>query len=165
MDIDAELIKKMQNVVDNARAKIDKYGYTCISIGADLATPTFTYSVGFQRNYGEPDIILVGFDPNLAHSLIEEFANKLKSGHRFGHKNQKVSEIIQNFDVQIKPVPRYIASKAGKIAAALLPDPDKHKMNQMVLPDKSGLFSSDIGVDMPFAAGQDIHLLDTIEED
>ena len=164
MNIDAELIKKMQNVVDSARAKVDKYGYTCISIAPELETPTFTYSVGFQRNYGEPDIILVGFDPNLAHSLIEEFANKLKSGHRFGHKNQKVSEIIRNFDVQIKPVPRFLAFKSGKIAAGVLSDPDKHKMNQMVLPDKNGLFSSDIGVDITFSAGQDIHLLDTIEE-
>ena len=122
MSMSKNLQQKLQGIVDNVQTKIDKYGYTCISVGPELETPPFTYSVGFQRNYGEPDIILVGLEPNLAHSLIEEFAGKLKAGHRFGHKNQKVSEIIRNFDVQLKPVPRYLGSKAGKIAAQLSPD-------------------------------------------
>ena len=163
MEFDVNTLQKMQGVIDQALTKIETYGYTCIAVGADEDTPSFTYSVGMQKTYGEPDIVIVGLEPRLAMSLIEEFAAKLKKGDRFGHKMQKVSQIIQTFDVQLKPVPRYLAPKVGKISAQLAPNPASHKMNQMILPDKNGLFYSDMGVDFVFAAAQDIHRLDTVE--
>ena len=53
-------------------ADIDRYGWHGLWIREDDEGPQFTYSIGFYRTLGAPEVIVVGIRSELAHSMLWE---------------------------------------------------------------------------------------------
>jgi hypothetical protein len=78
---------------------IDEYGCHVTTVfdpnGDD---PTFCYSTGIMKTYGSPEIIVVGLSVDLGHSIVNNYAGRLKAGAKFGVGNF-YPDFLGGFDV------------------------------------------------------------------
>jgi hypothetical protein len=61
-------------------ADIDQYGWHGLWIREDDEGPQFTYSIGFYRTLGAPEVIVIGIRPELAHSMLWEAYRRVRRG-------------------------------------------------------------------------------------
>ena len=61
-------------------ADIDQYGWHGLWIREDDEGPQFTYSIGFYRTLGAPEVIVVGIRSELAHSMLWEAYRRVRRG-------------------------------------------------------------------------------------
>ena len=65
--------------------------------------PGFTYSIGIQQCTDNPELIVTGLKREIAHWLVNEYNNRVKSGERF-QADQYYSGFLEGFDVTFKNV-------------------------------------------------------------
>jgi len=61
-------------------ADIDTYGWHGLWIREDDQGPQFSYSIGFYRTLGAPEVIVVGIRSELAHAMLWEAYRRLSRG-------------------------------------------------------------------------------------
>jgi hypothetical protein len=88
-----------QRVADNVR----EYGCHVISVfDPEQEQPSFSYSVGIQETSGVAEAIVVGLEPRLGGSLINEYNRQVRSGVRF-HRGTLYAGFLEGFSVYIEP--------------------------------------------------------------
>jgi hypothetical protein len=131
--------------------KLDRYGWTVIAVGPENKRPPFAYSVGFEKTFGTPEVVMIGFDPNLMQQLIGELASGMKGrGLKMPVEGGRMSKVIQKFDVLLRPVPDDVTYPLSKIAQNFQA-PKTARLLQMVLPDPNGLFPGEEGCNPDYA--------------
>lgn len=62
---------------------IEKYGWFVINVGIAKGETgvNWSYSLGFQKTLGQPEIIVTGLRNQVAHHMIGEVYGSLKAGH------------------------------------------------------------------------------------
>ncbi|MFZ3585395.1 DUF4262 domain-containing protein, partial [Loktanella sp. DJP18] len=68
-----------QSIESAVSGKVEQHGWTAISVHAGPEEPTFTYSVAFEETFSHPEVVLIGFDPHLAHQIISDVATGLRN--------------------------------------------------------------------------------------
>ena len=71
----------MDKAEQKALADIATYGWHCINVQEDAEGPGFAYTVGFNRTFGHPEVILFGLSPEVMHGLLDRIAGRIRSGH------------------------------------------------------------------------------------
>lgn len=146
-----------QDILTWADDCIAKKGWAAISVFEDPETgePPFTYSVGFSETLDCPEVVLVGFHPETAQSVIGAFHDAVSEGRiKLDFAAADHSQVIQDFDVRVQPVADDIADRIGRVLAARGIDPIR--MLHAMLPDMAGKLPGDPECDPHFATGQDI---------
>ena len=139
-------------------ARVLAHGWTCIAVFPDPQSdqPAFAYSVGFERTFQCPEVVFVGFDPQLSQSLIAGIAASLRARElRLPPEGGRVSGVIQGFDVMVAPVPEEIARNVARGAISFA-FPNRIRLVQIILPDEKGNFPGDPECRPDLATGQDI---------
>jgi hypothetical protein len=96
-------------MVDDAERRalenIEKFGCHIIHVWGEDGLPPFTYSIGLATTRSAPDLCIVGFEQDLAGSVINHYADRLLSGERFvsGHR---YAGFLEGFDVCFERVAR-----------------------------------------------------------
>jgi hypothetical protein len=75
---------------------INQYGWHVIKVMEDEKGPGFTYSVGLFKTYNHPEILIVGLKPDLAHILINNIGEDIKSGKTY-KSGIFYDDIIENY--------------------------------------------------------------------
>ena len=76
---------------------IDQFGWHVVKVMGDEIGPGFAYSVGLNKNYNHPEIILVGLDLDLCHQIINDISEQIRNGETY--LNQKeYGDIISNYN-------------------------------------------------------------------
>jgi len=88
---------------EKALADIEKFGCHVLHIMEDETGPRFSYSIGIEKSSGQPEIIVTGLKRELAHSIINEYNDRVRAGERF-QVDTPYSGFIGNFDVMFRPV-------------------------------------------------------------
>jgi hypothetical protein len=88
---------------EKALANIDRYGLHVMKVMGDNEWPEFTYSVGLYQTFGLPEIIILGLRTELAHSILNELANRGRRGERF-RTGDTLQGLLEGFPVQLRPV-------------------------------------------------------------
>ena len=60
-------------------------------------TPEFTYSIGINKKQKKPDLIILGLDNSLAHSMINNYKDRLLKGEVF-EVGKFYSDFLEGFD-------------------------------------------------------------------
>lgn len=120
-------------------SQIREFGWRTTHVASDTSTePCFTYSTGFWKTLGQPEVIVFDFPPALAHDVIGQMFNKLKQGEKFS-QNEPISGILGGENVYLlevanDAVAEYLRSSVwfykGHAVASL----------QIIWPDRSGIF-------------------------
>ena len=83
---------------EKALSDIEKFGCHVLTVMEGDGEPCFSYSIGINKNQSKPDLIIVGLKLDLAHSIINNYKNRLLAGEVFEPGNY-YSDFLEDFDV------------------------------------------------------------------
>lgn len=133
---------KMDDYERNLLKNISKFGCSVTSVfDPEAEDPPFSYSIGISQTTGAPEIIIVGLDGNVAHSLINDYHRMVAAGRRF-EPHTSYDEFLEGYDVRFGPVSREHRETYMRSACWLHKGPD-FKAVQMLWPNKAGLWPWD----------------------
>lgn len=67
-------------VVATLRRRIAQEGWAMAGVGTRNAAVTYVYTVGLQKSFAHPDLIMFGVAPAHARSVLEVIAQRVKAG-------------------------------------------------------------------------------------
>src|SRR2546423_4164811 len=92
---------------------VEIYGWHVVKVIGDKTGPGFGYSVGLYKSFKHPEILIVGLDLELIHSLINNIGYEIRTGKVF-QPNNFYSDIIDGFDCYFTSVEnRYYRDYVG----------------------------------------------------
>ena len=89
-----ELDKNDQKALDD----IEKFGCHVLNVMEGEGQPEFSYSIGIGKQQSKPDLIIVGLKRKLAHSIINNYKERLLAGESF-ETGKYYSDFLGDFDV------------------------------------------------------------------
>jgi hypothetical protein len=97
--VDKELTDGDKQVLSD----IEQYGLHIVNVLADDENPGFGFSIGLFENFKHPEIIIVGLQQELIHSLINDMGEAIKRGKRFDGFTYS-PDILEGFECYFIPV-------------------------------------------------------------
>jgi hypothetical protein len=65
---------------DDIANRIEQHGWTAIYVGDYHTSPTWAYTIGFQRSVGGPEVIVFDIPQDTANSVFHEIFRQLRAG-------------------------------------------------------------------------------------
>ncbi len=131
----------MDKEEDKVLGDIEEYGCHIIHVMEDGEYPRFSYSIGIEKNTRQPELIITGLKPELAHWMINEYNYRVKVGEVFD-SNKYYQGFLADFDVVFKEVEKkHFAEYFGW--ARWFYKGDGFKVLQLVYPSTSGVWPWD----------------------
>jgi len=131
----------MDQQEEKALSDIKEIGCHILHIMEDEDNPRFSYSIGIQEVSNHPEIIITGLQFELAHSIINEYNNKVKTGENF-HTDRFYNGFLDNFDVTFKMVKKkYFKEYFGW--ARWLYNGNNFNALQLIYPNVNGIWPWD----------------------
>lgn len=147
--------------------KVAENGWFCTGVfpTEDDGSVSFAYTTGFQKTLAQPDVVMVGFDPQLAHQILASLYDGLKErGLTISPEGGLLDQVVQRFPVKLVPVPAEMIPRFAYATVQFNGD-EPTVMHQLLLPDTNGKFPGDLGVHPDYEHFQDIRrILDDPEE-
>lgn len=85
---------------------IAKYGCSVMHVfDTEGDLPSFAYSIGIQQQSGAPEVVVIGLNRPMAHSVINEYNRRTREGERF-KIGKYYDEFLGGFEVCIGAVSR-----------------------------------------------------------
>jgi hypothetical protein len=121
-------------------ANVDRFGWHCTSVAASPgeASPAFSYTVGLQHAYGQPEFILFGLSSPVAHGILSTLADAAQSGAMFP-LDRPCDALVEGFDCVFLPVPR-IQAEAYALSAVWFYGGQEFPLYQVIWPDRAGRY-------------------------
>lgn len=126
-------------------ANIEAYGCSIIhvpeQITGNTVEPGFSYSIGLYKTYQLPELLIIGLDQELRHTLIDNISIDYQEGKglEIGAYN---ADIVESFDCLVVPVePKHYKEYVGW--ARWFYKGDDFPVVQVIYPDLLGLFPWD----------------------
>jgi hypothetical protein len=120
---------------------IEEYGCHILHVLEEGEYPRFSYSIGIQKSTGQPEIIVTGLKREFAHTLINNYNNRVKSGEVF-EINSCYSGFLGNCDVTFKLVDKKHYPEYFGWAKWLYKE-DNFNVLQLIYPSTSGVWPWD----------------------
>ena len=90
--------KELDEQEQRALANIEEFGCHVLNVMEGEGQPNFSYSIGIEKKQSKPDLIIVGLKSELAHSMINNYKDRLLEGEIFEPGNY-YSDFLEGFDV------------------------------------------------------------------
>ncbi|EWH08602.1 hypothetical protein DS2_16689 [Catenovulum agarivorans DS-2] len=120
---------------------IEEYGCHIINVMEGDNEPSFTYSIGINQKQNKPDLIIVGLKRELAHSIVNNYKDRLLAGETF-ETGQYYSDFLGGFDVFFIEVDKsHYKEYLGW--GLWLNNGDDFKMLQLIWPTTDGVWPWD----------------------
>ena len=117
---------------------IEEYGCHVTTVfDPEGKSPTFCYSTGITKTYGSPEIIVVGLATDLGHSIVNNYAGRLKSGEMF-EVGSFYPDFLNGFDVTFGEVS--LSSKEEYMLSSCWFNKNKFQALQLIYPTTSGVW-------------------------
>jgi hypothetical protein len=146
----------IQHVINTCNERIQKYGFTCMGIGADVDAqppkPPFTYTVGLTQSYGHPELIVFGLPFETAMGVLAEAARRIRSGELVCKDGGTDHKLLQGYPATFRAIPSPAVRKHMKVARVI--EGDDIKALQIIWPDAHGRFPWETGADPAVAPAQ-----------
>lgn len=126
----------MDQYEEKALSDIEKYGCHILHVMEEDEYPRFTYSVGIEKKTGQPELIITGLKQEIAHWMINEYNNRVKSGEVF-KPGEYYSDFLDGYDVTFKVVEKKHYSEYFGWAKWFYGD-DNFKVFQLIYPSTTG---------------------------
>lgn len=127
-----------------ALANIEQYGLHILSVTGDDDHVPFTYSIGIEQTLGMPELIMIGLQPNVAASAINECYRQMKEGGAIAPGWRVANLLGGGFECQIGEVSPEQAAQYMIWAKWLYKD-KPFRAWQIIWPSTAGFFPWDAG--------------------
>ena len=84
---------------------VETYGWHVLKVFGDDTNPGFGYSVGLFKTFGHPEIIIIGLNLDLTHSIINNVGDDIRAGKVY-ESGKFYSELLEGFDCYFTSVGR-----------------------------------------------------------
>lgn len=123
-----------------AHADIKAFGWHVILIPEDDQGPSFAYSIGLQKTFNHPEILVSGLDIKLMHQMINGIGDRVKEGNFF-LSGKRYQDILSGYDCLFADVEeKYFKNYFGQ--AIDFYKGHHFRVLQCLWPDKRGIFPS-----------------------
>jgi hypothetical protein len=100
--------------------------------------PPFAYSIGITQETNQPEVLVIGLKRELAHSIVNEYNDRVRAGERF-EAGKNYSGFIEGFDVLAEKVPlsqydEYVGQALSYYGGS------RFELLQLVYPTTSGVW-------------------------
>lgn len=132
----------MYQKVERTIEEVGWYVVGVFPVAGGPPSPGFTYSVGFEKTWGHPEVVMFGMSPETAHGVLATIAERLAAGDKF-EAGERYSELLRDLDATFRAVPKpgkplnLARHYYGRDIEAL----------QLVWPDTAGKFPWEDGFD------------------
>jgi Domain of unknown function (DUF4262) len=135
-------------VVVTLRRRIAREGWAMAGVGIKKSAMTYTYTVGLQKTFAHPDLIMFGLAPPEAEGVLETIARRVKAGE------PACEGVMILGAAQVPLMPR--AADAARIGLLIPPQlaRGRHDYFQIVWPDGKERFPWEPGFDRRRLHGQ-----------
>jgi Domain of unknown function (DUF4262) len=144
---------------------VEKYGCHVIQVREESGFPGWSYTVGLSDVLGCPELIVIGLKENVAHSLLNECADRLRANIRF-QEGSRSQELLANVECEFRSVEkRWLRQTMGY--AIWFYGGDDFQALQCVYPDLNNHFPWDEGFDTGWRSRQPLlfpHSLSSVVE-
>ena len=99
------MVVKIENVTDENDIKfltiLDKHGWHVMHVHNRVGEtePEFSYSTGIYKNFGKPELMVFGLSSELRHSMINGYAEDIKTNRREFSPSAFYDDFLEGFDV------------------------------------------------------------------
>jgi hypothetical protein len=128
----------MDKAEEKALKDIEEYGCHILHVMEEGEYPRFSYSIGIEKNTGQPELIITGLKRELAHWMTNEYNNRVKTGEVF-KPNKYYQGFLNNFDITFKEVEKKHYSEYVGWAKWLYKG-ENFKVLQLIYPSTSGIW-------------------------
>ncbi len=130
---------------------VREHGWFCPSVYSDEDGPGFSYSVGFWKTLGKPEVIVFGLPPQVAHSVLWQLYRLFQSGLS-PQPGKPVEGVLEGYVSYLMPA----GAKANEfmLSAAWFYGNQDYPRLQLVWPDPIGAFPWQTDFDPSFAEAQ-----------
>ncbi len=90
-----------QRVIDDVR----RYGWHVVLIPERDGTPGWAFTVGMAKTFGTPELIVVGLNPKVAHSVLNEIGDRIRQGEVF-RVGALINGLLEGVTCTVRPVAR-----------------------------------------------------------
>lgn len=90
---------------EKIQTNIEKFGWHFLHIfDPNGIKNSFSYSVGFEESFGQPEILIFGLKKDAAHGILTDIADDLRNGLKLEVDTKMKDVIGGDFEVMFKPV-------------------------------------------------------------
>ncbi len=133
---------------------IEEHGVHVVHVPGDDDVPQFSFSVGLWHSFEQPEVIVFGLPPDIAHELLNVVADEAGEGKSF-LADSRHEGLLHNYPVRFFAVPKALyADFLGSARWAY--EGDDFPAVQLVWPDKQGRWPWDAGVREVFRDSQPV---------
>ncbi|MBL8523964.1 MAG: DUF4262 domain-containing protein [Betaproteobacteria bacterium] len=93
----------MDKSEEKALNDIANFGCHVLRVLEEEGHPPFCYSIGIKQSSGQPELIVAGLNPELAHSMINQYNDRVRAGEYF-LAGQRASGFLEGFDIEFREV-------------------------------------------------------------
>jgi hypothetical protein len=122
---------------------IATYGWHAMNVFAEAESPGFQYSVGFQRTFAHPEILIFGQHSAVMHGMLSRIADGLQAGRRYDG-GRGADDILDGYACLFRPIPTATLSEYLGWAVWYYGE-ESFAALQCIWPDRSGNYPWDSG--------------------
>ncbi len=72
----------MEGLIEDCRRELAEGGFTVAALVGDETGCDWAYTIGLHRNFGHPELLLVGLEAPVAGAVLELMGNRIAAGER-----------------------------------------------------------------------------------
>ena len=135
-----------EKILEKAVSDIAQYGWSFMYVDADQVRgmESFSYTIGFEKSYGHPEIIIFGLPAEPAHRILSATAAAIKEGETMPLHEPVENIIGGDLKVKFKPLDHAAYDDCLSVAIAAYGTKD-FRTQIMLWPDKEGKYPIDTG--------------------
>ena len=134
-------------------ADVEQHKWVVLKITPEHAAE-YAYSVGLQKSFGHPELVVVGLDDETMQELINDIGDAIESGKTF-RDGDVSSDFLEGYDVTFRAVPASLHATRFAWAERYY-GASGYSLLQVVYPDRNRHWPWDAGVAADFKAGQPV---------
>ena len=121
-------------------ANVERFGWQCTSVAPAKGTKgvSFSYTIGFYRSFGQPEFIICGLAPEVAHSILTLLAEAAECGNMVS-LDEPCDSLLEGYSCVFVEVPKQQYGDYVRSALWFHGD-NSFPLYQVVWPDKRGRF-------------------------
>ena len=124
-----------ENLIHN---DVRRLGWHVVRVNAGAGEPAYAYSIGLQKSFAQPEIIVFGLPPATLQAIIDRLAADVRGGARFA-AGDRTGAALEDCQCTFREVPeRFHASHFG-YAVRFYGDAGFNAL-QCIWPDRRGCY-------------------------
>jgi hypothetical protein len=143
--------EEIESVAAETLARIEKFGFTVVSVSGSHSSVPFSYTVGLT-GLGEPELMLIGIPVTDASIVLGNLASRVADGQRYKPGDVPADVLGDGYDVMIcGPVPAVWCRSQGYPPglAGMLYGKEAVRVYQVVYQDRNRLYPWQEGYAVP----------------